>query len=126
MLWKPSQTTENESKGEEEEEKQKKTWKQAQEAFTTLLNFMESSHYYNSSEVMKFQVLYNQFLQKKASSCKQADIRQLFARAAQRASVDVDDPSPMPSSFEASSSPKPRTSDVSRALLYTSDSEMID
>ena len=129
MLRTPSQTAEYESKGEEEEEKQKKRWKQAQEAFTTLLDFTRSSPYYNSSEVMKIQVLYNQFLQKKASSCKRADIRPLFARAAQRASVDVvdvDDLSPMPSPSGASSSPKPSTSGVSRALLYTSDSETSD
>ena len=132
MLRTLSQTAEHESKGEEEEEKQRKTQKQAQEVITTLLDFTQSSPYYNSSEVMNIQVLYKKFLQKKASSCKQADIHQLFARAAQRASdvVDVDNPSPMPSSSGAScsrddnSSPKPSSSGVSRTLLYPSDSEM--
>ena len=125
MLRTPSQTAEHKS-DEEEEEKQKKMWKQAQEAFTNLLDFTQSSPYYNSSEVMKLQAMNNQFLQKKASSCKQADIHQLFARAAKRASVDVDDPSPMPSSSGESSSPRPSNSGVSRALVYMSDSEMSD
>ena len=135
MLWTPSQTAEQESEGEKEE-KQRHTWKHVQDCLATFLEFTQSSPYYNSSEVMAIQVIYNLFLSKKASSCKQADICQLFARAAQRSAdvpvLDVDDPSSMPSSSGAScsrdcdSSPKPSSSGVSHTLLYSSDSEMSD
>ena len=77
---------------------------------------MSPEQVYNPDETALFWCC---LLNKKASSCKQVDIRQLFARAAQRSDdvpvLDVDDPSPMPSS-----------SDVSRTLLYPSDSEMSD
>ena len=102
MLRTPSQTAEQESEGEKEE-KQRTTWKHAQDCLATFLEFTQSSPYCNSSEV-----ICNKFLGKKAGSCKQADIRQLFARAAQRSAdmyvLDVDDPSPMPSSSGASCS----------------------
>ena len=133
MLRTPTQTAEQ-SEGVEKE-KERTTWKQAQEGLATFLEFMQSSPYYNS-EVMSIQILYKKFLSRKASSFKQADIQQRFARAAQR-TTDVlspmgDDPSPKPSSSGVScsrdddSSPKPSSSGVSRTLRYTSDSECSD
>ena len=114
MLRTPTQTAEQESDGEEEE-KERTTWKQAHEWLTTFLKFTQSSLYYNSSKFMSVQILYNKFLSKKASSCKQADLRQLFARAAQR-TTDVSSP------MEDDPSPKPSSSGVSCTLRYTFDS----
>ena len=56
------------------------TWKEGQASLETFIRFVEQSAHYNSSEVMSFHIAYNNFLKKKANSCKQADIRELFAR----------------------------------------------
>ena len=95
----------------EEEEVPKVTWKEAQTGLEAFVKFVETSSYYNQAEVMSCHILYNAFLTKKASSWKQADLRQLFAQAARRSAAstaastaaaavvsspsDADDPSPM-------------------------------
>ena len=76
------------------------SWKQGQDHLEGFMRFVEQSPHYNASEVMQFHIAYN-FLQKKANSCKQADIRELFARASQRCAAAAaaaisspDEPSP--------------------------------
>ena len=78
------------------------SWKQGQDHFEGFMRFVEQSPHYNASEVMQFHIAYNNFLQKKANSCKQADIRELFARPLQRSAAapaaaaisSLDEPSP--------------------------------
>ena len=76
------------------------SWKQGQDHLEGFMRFVEQSPHYNASEVMQFHIAYNNFLQKKANSCKQADIRELFARALQRSAAAAaaisspDEPSP--------------------------------
>ena len=75
------------------------SWKQGQDHLEEFMRFVEQSPHYNASEVMQFHIAYNNFLQKKANSCKQADIRELFARASQRSVAAAvisspDEPSP--------------------------------
>ena len=76
------------------------SWKQGQDHFEGFMHFVEQSPHYNASEVMQFHIAYNNFLQKKANSCKQADIRELFARPLQRSAAaaaaisSLDEPSP--------------------------------
>ena len=113
---------------DEEEEKEKKSWKEVQEHFQHVIDFVEQSPHYNSLEVMQFHIAFNTFLKKKANSCKQADIRELFARASKRSAAAAaaaaalsspDDPSPM----EEDSSPKPSCSGVSNTLSDVDDSD---
>ena len=124
MLCTPPQPVQQFSE-DEEEEREKMTWKEEQASLETFIRFVEQSAHYNSSEVMSFHIAYNNFLKKKANSCKQADIRELFARASKRSAPAAisspDEPSPM----EDDSSPKASCSGVSRAL-YLSDSEDSD
>ena len=89
MLCMPTSIAEHESEGEDE--KVKVSWKSAQDSLENFIKFMESNSYYNSSEVMTMHILYNKFLTKKASSWKQADLRQMFARAAQCSAPVADD-----------------------------------
>ena len=63
------------------------SWEQGQDHLEGFMCFVEQSPHYNASEVMQFHIAYNNFLQKKANSCKQADIRALFARASQRSAA---------------------------------------
>ena len=75
------------------------SWKQGQDHLEGFMCFVEQSPHYNASEVMQFHVAYSNFLQKKANSCKQADIRELFTRASQRSAAAAaisspDEPSP--------------------------------
>ena len=86
------------------------------------MRFAEESAHYNALAVMQFHIAYNNFLQKKANSCKQADIRELFARASQRsaaaaaaATSSLDEPSSMEDDY----SPKASCSGVSHTLSLT-------
>ena len=63
------------------------SWKQGQDHLEGFMRFVEQSPHHNASEVMQFHIAYNNFLQKKANSCKQVDIRKLFARASQRSAA---------------------------------------
>ena len=85
MLRTPPEPAQQFSEGEDEqEERERMSWKQGQDHLEGFMCFVEQSPHYNASEVMQFHIAYNNFLQKKANSCKQADIRELFARALQR------------------------------------------
>ena len=63
------------------------SWKQGQDHLEGFMRFVEQSPHYNASEMMQFHIAYNNVLQKKVSFCKQADIRELFARASQRSAA---------------------------------------
>ena len=63
------------------------SWKQGQDHLEGFMRFVEQNPHYNASEVMQFHIAYNNLLQKKANSCKQADIWELFARALQRSAA---------------------------------------
>ena len=124
MLRTPPQPVQQFSE-DEEKEREKMTWKVGQEYLEKFIRFVEQSAHYNSSEVTSFHIAYNNFLKKKANSCKQADIRELFARASKRSAPAAisspDEPSPM----EDDSSPKASCSGVSHTLSL-SDSEDSD
>ena len=117
MLHTPPQPIQQFSEGEdEEEEKEKMTWKEGQEHSEKFIRFVEQSPHYNSSEVMSFHIAYSSFLKKKANSCKQADIRELFARASRRSAPAAISSPDEPSPIEDDSSPKASCSGVSRTL----------
>ena len=79
MLRTPPQPAQQFSEGEDEqEERERMSWKQGQDHLEGFICFLEQSPHYNASEVMQLHIAYNNFLQKKANSCKQADIRELL------------------------------------------------
>ena len=117
MLRTPPQPVQQFSEGEdEEEEREKMTWKEGQEHLEKFIRFVEQSPHYNSSEVMSFHIAYSSFLKKKANSCKQAGIRELFARASKRSAPAAISSSDELSPMEEDSSPKASCSGVSRTL----------
>lgn len=100
-----------EEEEEEEPPTEKVSWKEAQECLETFVKFVEASSYYNTTDVMNAHIQYNTFLTKKASSCKQKDLRHMFALAAKRSAGPSLSPSPSPTPATPTPTPLPPADD---------------
>lgn len=90
----PDKEKEDEDDEEESEEVQQLSWSEGVAAMERVLLFAERSPAFNISEVMNLHILMKEFYKKRSEAVKQADIRDLFKRAAKRARPTTPDSKP--------------------------------
>ena len=78
----PTRVLECEPEEEQEDHGCKVTWSRAKEAFEDLSRFFESNELYTHMDVINLHLMYVDFIKKRASITRQADIRTMLAQAA--------------------------------------------
>lgn len=103
-------TPEVESSDEEEEPQVKVTWAEAMTALSTVINFAQSQPFVTPQEVLFLMCFQDKSQEERRKSIKQADIRQMFKRAAERAKKSDGAASNPVSSTPADTDPVPSIS----------------
>ena len=63
------------------------SWREALNCLELFVKFTEKSHYYNVAEVIDTHIMLNNAYKKHHSAIKQADIRDMFAKASKKVNL---------------------------------------